>query len=639
MKKRQLQILKLILENGGYSLKELIDEFNVSRRTIYYDIDSINYEIKKYGIIDKLNKKFVYVGSNDVYENYNLTPHIYYDAQDRQRYIIDKIMLGEFSTIDETSVDLDVSKTTIVNDLKYIKDNLALADINLVYDKHYNLKAEEYKIRDFYNGSVYLDQEILKYKDERIIEINDKGKLYLTDYSIALLSKYIKFVDIRISKDCFISKNKIFDDVTNFEYYDVVKSILNFNNENETKHFVALIASMTNFKNKNINKNIEEFVDELIANFEKVAMVVITNKEEFKSDISRHLQSSYYRLKYKFPIYNSVFEDIKKNYEYLLEFVREAIKNTKNEIFSNMRDSEIAFLTMYFGSRMDSFTNVRNKVVIVCPNGKVVSKLIESQLNNYLPTLDVEAVASINELEKLEGKYDYIISTTPIEEYKNVLIVNPILTQHNLAELYNIFLDVNSIINEENIDNIIEIIRMNAEIHDEKELRNSLLEYFIKDKKVKESDAFISLSNLINPDRVKINKEANSWQDAIRMASQILIDKNSITEKYVDDMIEQVETFGPYIVLVEGVAMPHATNNNTVRKVDLSIMKLEKPVDLKGKMVDLFIVISTIDNKKHLKMISTLSEIISDEESLNLLRTGNYEKIKYVIEKYEKEGK
>lgn len=103
MKKRQLQILKLILENGGYSLKELIDEFNVSRRTIYYDIDAINYEIKKYGVIDKLNKKFLYVGSNDVYESYNLKPHIYYDAQDRQRYIIDKIILEEFSTIEEIS--------------------------------------------------------------------------------------------------------------------------------------------------------------------------------------------------------------------------------------------------------------------------------------------------------------------------------------------------------------------------------------------------------------------------------------------------------------------------------------------------------------------------------------------------------
>ena len=176
--------------------------------------------------------------------------------------------------------------------------------------------------------------------------------------------------------------------------------MLNLSDDNEVKHFVALIASMTNFKNQKINNNISEFVDELIESFEKIAMVVITNKEEFKSDISRHLQSSYYRLKYKFPIYNSVFEDIKKNYEYLLDFVRDAIKSTNNEIFSNMRESEISFLTMYFGSRMDSFSNVRKKVVIVCPNGKVVSKLIESQLNNYLPTLDVEAIASISELEK-----------------------------------------------------------------------------------------------------------------------------------------------------------------------------------------------------------------------------------------------
>ena len=238
----------------------------------------------------------------------------------------------------------------------------------------------------------------------------------------------------------------------------------------------------------------------------------------------------------------------------------------------------------------------------------------------------------------MNKKYDYIITTTPIEGYKNVLIVNPILTQHNLAELYNIFLDINSIINEKNIDTIIDIIKASAEIHDEKVLRNRLLEYFIRDKNVKENESFIKLSNLIKEDRVKIIERADSWQQAIEIASQVLIDKKSITQKYVEDMIEQIEIFGPYIVLVDGIAMPHATNNNTVNKIDVSILKLETPVDLKGKSVDLFIVLSTIDNNRHLKMISTLSEILSDQDALKLLKSGEYKNIVSVIEKFEKEG-
>lgn len=635
MKKRQIEILYKILENRGLILEELIKQFKVSRRTIYYDIESINDEIKQYGTIRNINKKLIYVGSNDVYEHFNLKVNTQYDSLDRQKYILKKIFLEDFFTIDEISEELDVSKTTVVNDLTQLKDMLKKSTINLIYDKHYQLDAKEYKIRDFYIKSMYLDQNLLHYNDERILKLNKIAKLYLTDYSIALLSKYLKFLEMRVSKNHIIEKTNIYDDVIYLNYLRKSKEILKIEDKNELKHFVAFIASMTSLKKEKVDKNIDNFVDELIINFEKLSMVSISNKDEFKKDISRHLQSSYFRLKYKFPIYNSIFDDIKKNYSYLFDLVKEALKNTKDKIFSNMRDSEISFLTMYFGSKMETFSNVKNKVIIVCPNGKGISRLIESQLKNYLPTLNVIDIASIQELENFTYNYDYIISTVPIENKTNVIIVNPILSQHDIAKLYNIFLEVNPVINEKNIENIIDIIKENADIKNEVKLRKNLLEYFIKNNKEKEKQDYIKLSNLIKKDKIKTVKKVNSWENAIEEASKILIENKSITDKYVRDMIEQIKIFGPYIVLVDGIAMPHAKNNKSVNKIDISYLKLDEPIDLMGKMVDIFIVISTLDNKKHLKMISTLAEILSDENLIDEFRSGDYLRIKNAIEKIE----
>ena len=54
MKNRQYKIFQSILQNNGLSLQELMDNYDVSKRTIYYDINEINYEIKEYGKIEML---------------------------------------------------------------------------------------------------------------------------------------------------------------------------------------------------------------------------------------------------------------------------------------------------------------------------------------------------------------------------------------------------------------------------------------------------------------------------------------------------------------------------------------------------------------------------------------------------------
>ena len=66
------------------------------------------------------------------------------------------------------------------------------------------------------------------------------------------------------------------------------------------------------------------------------------------------------------------------------------------------------------------------------------------------------------------------------------------------------------------------------------------------------------LSDLLDESLVQLNVEASDWEDAIRKATAPLVANGKVTEGYVDDIIKGVHELGPYIVITEHVALPHA---------------------------------------------------------------------------------
>ena len=61
MKERARSILESILEKGSIKSKTLIEEFNISKRTLYYDIEDINYFIKDCGEVRNINHAFSFI--------------------------------------------------------------------------------------------------------------------------------------------------------------------------------------------------------------------------------------------------------------------------------------------------------------------------------------------------------------------------------------------------------------------------------------------------------------------------------------------------------------------------------------------------------------------------------------------------
>ena len=59
-------------------------------------------------------------------------------------------------------------------------------------------------------------------------------------------------------------------------------------------------------------------------------------------------------------------------------------------------------------------------------------------------------------------------------------------------------------------------------------------------------------------EKIKVVDSVCNWEDGVLQAGKILLDKNFIESRYIDAAIENIKKLGMYIILTDGVAMPHA---------------------------------------------------------------------------------
>ena len=72
--------------------------------------------------------------------------------------------------------------------------------------------------------------------------------------------------------------------------------------------------------------------------------------------------------------------------------------------------------------------------------------------------------------------------------------------------------------------------------------------------------------------------ESMSWQEALRKCIDPLLADGSVEPEYADCLIENVEKRGPYIVLLPGVAMPHAVEGAVgTNREAISFMHVKEP--------------------------------------------------------------
>jgi len=136
------------------------------------------------------------------------------------------------------------------------------------------------------------------------------------------------------------------------------------------------------------------------------------------------------------------------------------------------------------------------------------------------------------------------------------------------------------------------------------------------------------LSEFVEKGHYKFAGEAADWREAIRMSCESLEADGTVEGNYKEDIIACVEKYGPYIVIMPDVAIPHSQENaKGVHKTAISFMKLEKPVSFDPgdhqKDARLFFTLASCNPDQHLQNMARLSELLMNEEAVQELLEAN----------------
>ncbi|HKS34543.1 MAG TPA: PTS sugar transporter subunit IIA [Enterobacteriaceae bacterium] len=133
------------------------------------------------------------------------------------------------------------------------------------------------------------------------------------------------------------------------------------------------------------------------------------------------------------------------------------------------------------------------------------------------------------------------------------------------------------------------------------------------------------MSEIIPGQNIQLKTAAADWRQAIRAAGDLLVAGGYTTPDYTREMIEAVETLGPYIVVAPGLALAHSRPAASVIKTGLSLVTLATPVNFgsqENDPVHIVFGLCATDNHNHIEMLSQLVQFLDDPQNIALLESA-----------------
>lgn len=123
---------------------------------------------------------------------------------------------------------------------------------------------------------------------------------------------------------------------------------------------------------------------------------------------------------------------------------------------------------------------------------------------------------------------------------------------------------------------------------------------------------------LLKKENVQIRDAAVDWRDAIRIAVKPLEEHGYVESCYKEEIISNVEKMGPYIVIAENIALPHARPEQGALKTQIGVTLFKENVVFDGKDMParLFVTLAAKDSNSHLDALMKISELLSDESTV-----------------------
>lgn len=623
---------------------ELSDATGINRRTIRneiqllkkslaaYDIELISKPSKGYKIIIHDKKKYQELlnSIDDTQSNEKILPT---SSKERIEYLTTLLLLSDdYFKTDDIADEVYVSKTSISNDLKIVKDRFSKYNLTIVHKPGLGIKLKGDEVNKrlcmsdfFFHNSVTTFSD-LKCKGFDLNELqqilNQIKKIvidFLFDYKIKIygiafenLAAHIAIAIYRIKNNNYIALDeKLYNKFINTEEFKIAEKLVGKIEEQIkikfpkseiayiTMHLLGKEVIEKDFIDKGKENIFPENIHELLLNimddvYNKLNIDFRDNTRLYIS-LGMHIVPMLNRLAFNMVMRNPILNEIKVNYPEAYDAAAVAGDTIYRKTGLSLCEDEISYLALHFEYAIEQKLRTIKNVILVCATGRGTSQLISYHIKNKMSDqVNVLGIVDLYNLKSVDFRnVDFIFSTVPISIKVPVPVIN-----------IPFFLG----------DDDIEQIKLKLKTAGDQSLQ-SLGRYFNK-------DLFIS------------DYAAENKQDVFRKLDSMV---SAYIDDFSGDFIRSVIEREKIVSTEYGnlVAVPHPLK--PIRnKTFVAVIILRKPIIWETKKVQLVLLLS-LDGREHNleALYRSLAKFITNERDvLKIINGGNLETLIEVVDTY-----
>ena len=637
------------------SLKEIAQKVGVSRRSVYYDICSINdcldscklpalKIVRGKGILISETEKAAIRAFNDTAESGS--GYVFLPGE-RVKIMVCYIIHSKKPIYVEQLMDVcQVSRNTVFNDIHILLQQLHEYNLSLSYAPKtgYKIEGDVIHVRALYflffdalrplleSGmlSFFNREEIYDYYD-RLLKVTAELHMDYVEgnlFSIAALLPIMKDAKDELHFPG-LKEKKIF---SSREFEQVQKYFPELKLKEQiylTLHLLGSRLSVSTdkiFEDKS-DQSIYGIVKTLVTEFEKIACVYFDNRDELERALFIHIRSSLYRLRYGIQLGNPMREDIVREYSNLFNITKTVAQYLERMIGLPITDSEVAYLTLHFGAflKIAERKNPKLRILIVCVNGVSTGNMLCHEIERLLPDAEIVGLVSAVDAIQVQDKCDLIISTARIRSMIPVIVVNPVLTNEDRRYILNHSL-VQSCWQGGLADRLFETVKTYVNVDDYAALKRDILNCLQGSQFANEleENEHKGVLDFLTTEKIVITDEAMNWMDAVYFAGETLIRDGSILEKYLDAIISQTTYYGTYMFINDDIMLAHAKPQDGVNRLDLSLTIFKKPVFFsENRNAKMILMLSAEDNERHLGIMNDIWKMAQNQKGIDALANAD----------------
>lgn len=122
----------------------------------------------------------------------------------------------------------------------------------------------------------------------------------------------------------------------------------------------------------------------------------------------------------------------------------------------------------------------------------------------------------------------------------------------------------------------------------------------------------------------------------------MLLEAGSIERCYLDNIISQIQYYGPYMFITKGIVLAYGKPEDGANRLDVSMTVFEKPVHFTEFYdAQIIIMLAVEDQEKHLKILRDIMNLFEEHNGLHEItqKCANNEILAYIEQTLQEENK